>query len=177
MTPRSRKKTDEEKKNGLIVLGVVILVLLILLICVILTERRSDGDETGSAYVDTNAVDWDDGIEDDDSDTAESMVIPGYSGAQMSAGDTVLELSIGNPAENTCYLQARLELEDGTVLYESGLLEPGTGYEEIELEQTLEAGTYEAVVHYQGYTMEDEPTALNSCDSALTLTVLSPDGE
>ncbi len=131
----------------------------------------------GNAYVDTNAVDWDDGIEDDTSDTAESMVIPGYNGAQMTAGDTVLELSIGNPAENTCYLQATLELEDGTVLYESGLLEPGTGYEEIELEQTLEAGTYEAVVHYQGYTMEDEPTALNSCDSALTLTVLPSDGE
>ena len=41
----------------------------------------------------------------------------GYSGAEMKAGDTTLSLRIGNPEENTCYLQATLQLEDGTVLY------------------------------------------------------------
>lgn len=57
------------------------------------------------------------------------------------------------------------------MLFESGLLEPGTGFEQIELTQTLEAGTYEAWVHYQGYSMDEEPELLNASDSAFTLTV------
>ena len=89
----------------------------------------------------------------------------------MQAGDRTLKLSIGNPAENTCYLKATLMLEDGTVLYESGLLEPGKGMEEIELNQTLEAGTYEAMVRYQGYSMDESQSELNSSDSGFTLTV------
>ena len=56
-------------------------------------------------------------------------------------------------------------------MYESGLLEPGTGFEQIELNQTLEAGTYEALVHYQGYSMDEERSELNASDSAFTLTV------
>lgn len=99
-------------------------------------------------------------------------MIPGYSMAQMKAGDTVLALRVGNPAENTCYLKATLKLEDGTVLYESDLLEPGTGFEELTLTQTLEAGSYDAMVHYQGYSMDDPETPLNSCDSAFPLNVI-----
>jgi hypothetical protein len=43
------------------------------------------------------------------------------------------------------------------------------GYEEVELTQTLEAGEYEAFVHYQGYSMDEEKEMLNSCDSAFVL--------
>lgn len=128
-------------------------------------------DAGGSAYVDPDASAWDDGL-DGPEKIEEKILIPGYSGAQMGAGDKKLRLSIGNPEENSCYLKATLQLEDGTVLYESGLLEPGKGVQEIPLEQSLEAGVYQALVHYQGYTMEDEPKELNSSDSALTLTVI-----
>ncbi|MCD8218025.1 MAG: hypothetical protein LUD01_08280 [Clostridiales bacterium] len=169
--PAGTNTRGGQKKIGVVVLALVILILLAALIYLVVTDRNPETGESGNAYVDMEADEWDDGIEDT-TDTADNMVIPGYSGAQMTAGDTVLQLSIGNPEENTCYLQATLELEDGTVLYESGLLEPGTGYEQIELVQTLEEGTYEAVVHYQGYSMEEEPKELNGCDSALTLTVL-----
>lgn len=56
--------------------------------------------------------------------------------------------------------------DDGTVLYESGLIEPGKGFEKITLNQTLAAGTYEAMVHYQGVSMDENQRALNSSDSA-----------
>lgn len=132
-------------------------------------EEKTSQD--GNAYIDPDASDWDDGI-DTTNKTGGSIVIPGYSGAQMNAGETELKLRIGNPEENSCYLQATLKLEDGTVLYESGLIGPGKGFEKITLNQTLAAGTYEAMVHYQGVSMDENQRALNSSDSAFTLTVL-----
>lgn len=132
------------------------------------TQERDSGS---SGYVDPDAKDWDDGIETRTEEIEGKMLVPGYSGAKMQSGDTVLKIRIGNPEENTCYLKASIQLEDGTVLYQSGLLEPGKGLEEVELTQTLEAGTYNAVVHYQGYTLDENMDELNSCDSAFTLTV------
>lgn len=126
--------------------------------------------QNGSAYVDPDAAAWDDGIDSDEPEE-ERILVPGYSGATMAAGETTLRLRIGNPGENKCYLTATLMLADGTLLYESGLLEPGTGFEQVELNQTLEAGTYEAMVHYQGYSMDEARSELNGSDSAFTLTV------
>lgn len=126
--------------------------------------------EDGAAWVDPNATAWDDGIADQGSIQG-SISIPGYTDATLTAGSTELALRIGNPSENTCYLQATLSLEDGTTLYQSGLLDPGTGFETIPLDTSLEAGTYNAIVHYQAYTQDDKKTPLNSADSALILNV------
>lgn len=163
----------EKKHFNKKILAVIIVVLAILLAgtaCVIYFISMKK-DVNSSAYLDPNASDWDDEIDSSDEETQGKILVPGYTGAKMQAGDTVLKIRIGNPGENTCYLKATVQLEDGTVLYESGLLEPGTGLEEIQLQQTLEAGTYDAVVHYQGYTMDEKQDELNSCDSAFTLTV------
>lgn len=154
---------------------IIIIVLLVLLVGVggyLIWGQDSDGaNAQGKAgKVDAAATDWDDGL-NKPSEIEGRILVPGYSGAKLQAGSDTLALRIGNPAENTCYLQATLMLEDGTVLYESGLIEPGKGFDEIKLTQTLEAGTYNAYVHYQGYSLDDEKQALNSCDSAFTLTV------
>lgn len=136
-----------------------------------LIQNKNRSAEDGNAYIDPNASSWYEHI-----DKSEKLIgkitIPGYSGAQMKEGETELRLRIGNPQENSCYLKATLKLEDGTVLYESGLIEPGMGFEKVTLNQTLPAGTYEAMVHYQGFTMDENQKALNSSDSAFTLTVL-----
>ncbi len=132
-----------------------------------LNEKKNLGN---SGNVDGQATEWDDGL-NAPSEIEGRILIPGYSGASMQEGSKTLEIRIGNPKENNCYLQASFQLEDGTVLYESGLIEPGKGFDEIELTQSLDAGTYEAFIHYQGYSLEDEPELLNSCDSAFTLTV------
>lgn len=164
---------NTKKQSKKKILAVIIAVLAILLagiagvIYFVSLEKNTDS----SAYLDPNASEWDTNIDSDEEESQGRILIPGYSGAKMQAGDTVLKIRVGNPEENTCYLKATIQLEDGTVLYESGLLKPGTGFEEVELTQTLEAGTYNAVVHYQGYTMDEIQNELNSCDSAFTLTV------
>ncbi len=168
----SRNRNQQKKRTYWILLIVLLIVLAAGIAAAVLLSRQKDTQTSGNASVDPNASAWDDGVESGTPQSIEeNILVPGYSGAEMKAGDTTLNLRIGNPEENTCYLQATLELTDGTVLYESGLLEPGTGFEQIELNQTLEAGTYEALVHYQGYSMEEEPQQLNASDSAFTLTV------
>lgn len=159
---------QRRRKHTVILIGLLAALLIVLgYLCYI--QYLEGGERDGSAYVDPDAKSWDAEVDTPD-DTEGRILIPGYTEAQMNAGDMSLKLRIGNPKENTCYLKAVLRLEDGTVLYESGLLEPGTGFDEIELDQTLEAGEYQAAVHYQGYTLEDSKE-LNSSDSAFTLTV------
>ena len=162
----------DKKKRYWTLLVLLIVILIAGIAAAVYFSRQKDPETGGNAYVDADASAWDDGIDTEEPrEITENILVPGYSGAEMKAGDTTLSLRIGNPEENTCYLQATLQLEDGTVLYESGLLEPGTGFEQIELTQTLEAGTYEALVHYQGYSMDEERSELNASDSAFTLTV------
>ena len=159
------------KRKKLLVAGCV-LALAAAVAVALYVQRPTEPQPGGSAYVDKNAEDWEVQVETPEETTLGKILIPGYGGASMREGDTTLSLRVGNPEENTCYLKATLQLEDGTVLFESGLLKPGKGFEQIPLNQTLTAGVYQAVVHYQGYTMEEQPEALNSCDSAVTLTVL-----
>ena len=162
----------DKKKRYWTLLVLLIVILIAGIAAAVYFSRQKDPETGGNAYVDADASAWDDGIDTEEPrEITENILVPGYSGAEMKAGDTTLSLRIGNPEENTCYLQATLQLEDGTVLYESGLLEPGTGFEQIELNQTLEAGTYEALVHYQGYSRDEERSELNASDSAFTLTV------
>ena len=162
----------DKKKRYWTLLVLLIVILIAGIAAAVYFSRQKDPETGGNAYVDADASAWDDGIDTEEPrEITENILVPGYSGAEMKAGDTTLSLRIGNPEENTCYLQATLQLEDGTVLYESGLLEPGTGFEQIELNQTLEAGTYEALVHYLGYSMDEERSELNASDSAFTLTV------
>lgn len=164
-------KRPKKQKTIYKVIIAILLVLLVGEIVFLAYHILKDKDVVGrSAHIDENASEWDDGIEND-SEIEGRILVPGYSGAKMKTGDTSLALRIGNPSENTCYLQATLQLEDGTVLYESGLIEPGKGYDEIELKQSLEPGEYNAFVHYQGYSMDEEPEMLNSCDSAFVLKV------
>jgi len=157
------------------ILLAVVLVLLVVAIVIggiVLYYQVNDSDKQQgtSGNVDSSATEWDDGLSAP-SEIEGRILVPGYSAAKMEAGSTVLKLRIGNPEENNCYLKATLKLEDGTVLFESDLIEPGKGFDEITLTQTLEVGTYNAVVHYQGFSMDEEPQTLNSCDSAFTLNV------
>lgn len=168
--------SNETNKKGTSKIYLIIIIILLLAligvgIYLIVGQSKKGPEYQGtSGTVDGEADAWDDNLSAP-SEIEGRILIPGYSGAKIQAGTNVLKLRIGNPSENTCYLQATLMLADGTVLYESGLIEPGKGFEEVELLETLEAGTYEAYVHYQGYSMDEEPQILNSCDSAFTLTV------
>lgn len=102
----------------------------------------------------------------------DSIAIPGYEGLTLKAGSKKQDLCLPNPEQNTCYFQITLFLEDGTLLWQSELIEPGETSKPIVLEKELEEGTYpKAVLHYSCFEMNEELTSLNGAEIKVTLRV------
>lgn len=102
----------------------------------------------------------------------ESIAIPGYEGLELQADTKMQTLCLPNPAQNACYFQISLYLDDGTLLWQSKLIEPGENSESIKLSKTLEKGTYpNAVLRYACFTLDGTMTPLNGAEMKLTLRV------
>ncbi len=160
-------------KKKLLIIIIVILIIAALVVggVVVYNNFFAEQPTTSNGVVGKISSDWDTGMEDETSPKSKGTQIPGYSTAEMKAGDTSLHISIGNPKSNECGFYATLKLEDGTVLYKSELLEPGYGLTEVPLSKTLEKGEYSAIVYYECVTLDEEHTPLNSAESEFTLIV------
>ena len=102
----------------------------------------------------------------------DSIAIPGYEGLSLNANSKKQDLCLPNPVQNTCYFQISLFLEDGTLLWQSDLIEPGGTSAPMVLEQALEQGTYpKAVLHYSCFEMNKDLTPLNGAEIKVTLRV------
>ena len=102
----------------------------------------------------------------------DSIAIPGYEGISLKAGSKEQEIGFPNPAQNTCYFQISLMLEDGTILWRSELVAPGEVSDPITLEESLEAGVYpNALLKFDCYTMDGAMRALNGAATKMTLHV------
>ena len=84
-----------------------------------------------------------------------SIAVPGFARMRIGADTQNVDVNLYNPAENPCYFKISLLLDDGTVLYESGLIEPGKGLYEITLSRALAPGAYDAVVKYETFSPAD----------------------
>lgn len=102
----------------------------------------------------------------------DTISIPGYESITLAADKKQQTVGLPNPANNTCYFKIFLVLEDGTILWESNLVEPGQISDPIKLNSPLEAGTYRnAVLKYECYTMDGQMRQLNGAATKLTLIV------
>lgn len=102
----------------------------------------------------------------------DSIAIPGYEGISLKANSKEQEIGFPNPAQNTCYFQISLMLEDGTLLWRSELVAPGEISDPITLEEPLEAGVYpNALLKFDCYTMDGAMRALNGAATKMTLHV------
>ena len=103
----------------------------------------------------------------------DTIDIPGFDVMNLKAGTTEQSVNLYNPEENTCYFRMSLLLPDGTILWQSGLVEPGKAIYEITMNQVLTAGEYEnATLKYECFAMDEEQTPLNGSEIKLTLHVL-----
>lgn len=102
----------------------------------------------------------------------DSIAIPGYEMLELKAGSKEQSLCMPNPPQNCCYFQIYLYLEDGTLLWKSELIEPGTNSKPMVLSKTLEKGMYpNAILRYSCYRMDEDHTPLNGAETKLTLWV------
>ena len=102
----------------------------------------------------------------------DSIAIPGYEMLELKAGSKEQSLCMPNPPQNCCYFQICLYMEDGTLLWESELIEPGKTSKPIVLSKALEKGMYpNAVLRYSCYRMDENLSPLNGAETKLTLWV------
>lgn len=123
-----------------------------------------------NSNVAAEVVPWDTDIEEDTSKADDEIIIPGYAKMTMKANQKEQTVSMGNPADNDCYFIIVLKLADGTVLFESDYLKPGEGMRKITMNQELESGTYQGIIEYKCYSMEDK-SPLNGGSAEFELNV------
>ena len=101
-----------------------------------------------------------------------SISIPGYEILELKADTRDQTLCMPNPPQNCCYFQMSLYLSDGTLIWQSELIEPGSNSKPMVLLHSLNKGMYaNAILKYSCYAMDEELTPLNGAETKLTLKV------
>lgn len=158
----------KNKKKLILIIAIIVLAALAALAAVFLLSR--DSQDAGNGVTGEITDNWDSGI-DHGSVESSGIQIPGFKEAEMKEGDDTLHLNIGNPQENNAGFLVTVKLEDGTVLYESPVLEPGQGISELPLLTSPKKGTYTAYAEYQVVTLDEEHTPMNTARTIFTLNV------
>ena len=155
----SDEKNSQESDWGGTLRIMFLMVLVTIVVCMgilykngaFVPGNRKVDIETGKVHMETTSY--------SDSSLEENMSIsvPGYEKLEFTAGKKMQRVYLYNPKGNTCYFKLNLTLEDGTVIWQSDLLEPGMAFNRIQLEQTLEKGIYENVtLNYECYSLVDQ---------------------
>ena len=156
------EKPNPKRFPWLLIVGIIaliaVLVLLILKGCNSAPlPNQGKGTNTTTATIEKNP---------------DSIAIPGYEMLEMKAGSKEQSLCMPNPPQNCCYFQIALYLEDGTLLWQSELIEPGTTSMPMVLAKALDKGMYpNAILRYSCYRMDEDLTPLNGAETKLTLWV------
>lgn len=169
MEAGNKKEPGHSRTNTVqkIVVAVLVVLCIALLAAVVYLLK-----EKKTAPAADQIKDWDTGIGEDPPQGADTgILIPGYDTAVMEAGSDHLPMSIGNPKDNQCLMKVTLSLEDGTELYESSLLAPGEGMEEVTFNQSMEEGIYDMTARFECFSRDDKHTPLNVADSGFVLIV------
>ena len=161
---KGRYQSQENKSlNTLVVLLLLLIFMIGVLIFLLLRPKPVQVfTPNGMVYEETGPVEKNKG----------SISIPGYEGISLKADTEQQLIAFPNPTENNCYFQISLYLEDGTLLWQSGLVKPGQISEPIVLHQALAPGSYSnAKLKYECFTMDKNRTPLNGAEMKLTLWV------
>lgn len=83
------------------------------------------------------------------------IAIPGFYEMTFVADQKTQKVNIYNPESNQCFMYDKIILDDGSVLWESEALYPGFGFYEIELDDTIGHGVYNARLVIRCFTVAD----------------------
>jgi hypothetical protein len=131
-------------------------------------EDLSLAQESIKPDLDQGAVDWEGVKPQDTGGVAAGIAIPGYKSITIAANQTDVKVNFNNPEGNPCYFVISLILDDGTVLYQSKMIEPGKGLYDITLTKALSPGQYGATVKYETYSLSDQ-TPMNGAEVQIAL--------
>lgn len=100
------------------------------------------------------------------------ITICGFTDWTVESGKTEnLPILLQNPEGNPCYFTFQIELQDGTQLYQSSHVPPGSEIRKVTLSQPLEKGTYTAYVTILTNEI-NTGTPMNSAKTKITINVI-----
>lgn len=159
---RGKYEKPSPKGFPLKMVGIVCTLLAIMIVILLLRGCPDDLRRPGPTSDPTETVEK----------NPDSIAIPGYEILELKANSKRQGLCMPNPPQNCCYFKIFLYLEDGTLLWESELIEPGQTSKPIVLSDALEKGMYpNAVLRYACFRMDETLSPLNGAETKLTLWV------
>ncbi len=97
-----------------------------------------------------------------DSEEDDTLSIFGIKEIEIKEGSTLAEFYYLNPEQNAdkYFIQVSIYLkENNELIYRSDLIPPGKGINSARLSRSFEEGKYPAILHVQGYRMQDFSSA------------------
>ena len=85
--------------------------------------------------------------------SARQIKLPCVTNLYFSENTLPQKVNIYNPKTNNCLISFALEI-DGKLYWESGYCKPGNGYYEIELNEPLQSGNYNAKLVYNCFSLD-----------------------
>lgn len=101
-----------------------------------------------------------------------TIAIPGYEVLTLKSNQKKQNISFNNPEQNKCYFVISLYLSDGTLLWKSDYVKPGTVSKAVVLSQILSKGSYkDCVLRYECFAYDNSKKQLNGAETKVTLIV------
>lgn len=159
-----------KKHRKYIMFGVIALLLAGLVLYLVLQcPTNSRNSLSTPPELDESAVVWDGNQNLRIPHEGGGIAIPGFDSLTFTANTTAQRVNFYNPEDNSCLFLMTLYVGDAQY-WQSGYVEPGKGYYDIELSESLSAGEYDAALLVQCYQQSGE--ALNSARIEFDLTVM-----
>lgn len=149
----------------------IIMFLLLLLICFVIFFSFGRSPEKILLPSDENAEEWNgnQNLPNGKKSETNTIKIPGFDSLAFNAGQKEQKVNFYNPKENTCLFRMTLFVDD-VQYWQSGYVEPGKGYYNITLDDTLESGDYNAYLLVECF--KEEGKALNSAKVEFNMKVV-----
>lgn len=126
------------------VLFAIICFLLVSVFCILFFSRCSCADDTQDDHK-SNGIKWDGSSQLTVTNSNPKYVsIPGFSELSFNLKSDTQNVNIYNPENNKCYMNFRMVLADGTLLWKEDNVYPGYGFHKIKIKNQIDKGEYKA---------------------------------
>lgn len=129
---------------------------------------------SGKQDIDPNAGDYSSALKRPDNIDESQILVPGYGKFTIKKGSDTIDTAFFNPEGNPCFFKFTLiEKSTNKVLYESKLVPPGKGISPIKVNKIFnELGSYDAILKFQSFDLEDTTIQYNGSDIEVKLNVV-----
>lgn len=175
---KSEEKRPQRRVISWVLVVVLIIVILLLLLrqCSFAMQETSETSDEASAHdsiLPTIYFNGNDGYSNGGKDSkSDGMKLQAVSGLVFEHGKETHGVTFSNAKDNLFAFKLSLYLADGTLLFESGYINPGCKIDHIELTKSLKVGLYsKALMVYRVYSTDDTRSEISQCEFPIEIRV------